>query len=183
VGLVCAATPVSDTAYVAGGDSCAWTDIYSNAVGAVIQPPLTSIAVVKEQDPASPGIGDAVTYRIIVANVGTATVTDRIVVDTISNVIVNETTDQPAGLSVTGPTDVTGGTRYEWSASGPLLMVPGTVWTFTIMGTVGVVCAQTIVTDTAFISAGTACSATSMFTNRVEFTVDAPVLLFTAVKI
>jgi uncharacterized repeat protein (TIGR01451 family) len=96
--------------------------------------------------------------------------------------VFNEATDQPAGFSVTGPTDlVPTGTRYIWSATG-ITFYPGTAYTFTITGQVGSVCAQTVVSNTAMVDASTVCSTTAMTTNLVDFTLDAPTVAITAVK-
>jgi uncharacterized repeat protein (TIGR01451 family) len=173
VGLVCAPTAVSATAFVVAGTECTTTLLYTNAVGFSVQAPVLSVAVLREQVPTAPQIGEPVTYRIMVRNVGTATVTDLTVVDTVSPVIFVAGTEQEPMFPPATVTDVGTGTQYEWSANG-LAMYPGAVYTFTIAGSVGLVCAPTAVSATAFVMAGTECTATLLFTNMTGFQVGAP---------
>jgi uncharacterized repeat protein (TIGR01451 family) len=185
-GAVCADTTVTNTAYVLAADACgAEFSAFTNAAGGIVAAPIETFTVSKEQDPAAPGIGDAVTYRIMVANEGTATATSVIVVDTIFPVITAVTTDAPVGIAAPTVTSVPAvGTRYEWSSFGALAMVPGVTYTFTITGTVGGVCNQTPVSNTAFVSVGTVCTPTTTFeTNMVDFMVDAPTFSATVAKL
>jgi len=176
LGLVCAPTLVSNTAYIVASTVCSTTELFTNAVGGQVQPPVTGITVSKTQTPASPAIGDPVTYQIVVTNVGGATIENLIVVDTVSPVIVGQTTDQPTAFSLVVTPVVPSGTQYEWNASG-LNMMPGTSFTFTITGTVGVVSAATAVSNTAYISAASACSVTTLLSNRTDFLAQVPAAL------
>jgi uncharacterized repeat protein (TIGR01451 family) len=183
VGLVCAATNVSGTAYVIGGAACGETAGYTNAVGHMVQPPVSGMTVVKQQVPAAPGIGAAITYRIVVTNTGSATLTSLTVTDTVSPIVTSPANDQPAAMGAPVITSVAGtGTRYAWSATG-LALVPGTSYTFTVTGTVGTVCAATTVGNTAWVTAGAACGPLSSFyTNATGFAIPAPALGFVVTR-
>ncbi|MEK7766269.1 MAG: hypothetical protein AAB368_08525, partial [bacterium] len=127
------------------------------------------------------GIGDTVTYRIDLTNAGTATITAVDLVDTVSDVLVNVTTDQPAStLSVT-PT--TGGTIYAWSAMN-LTFRPGDSVSFTITGQVRALCQTTTVSNTAYVVLSTACPSSSMIasSNVTSFIVALPAAGLTVVK-
>jgi uncharacterized repeat protein (TIGR01451 family)/fimbrial isopeptide formation D2 family protein len=174
VGPVCGTQTVWNIAYVTAKDGTRTAKEPTNSVYFWENGRTTSIAVSKVQVPPSgasltPGMN--VSYLIVVTNVGTATVSGLSVVDTITPVLVNQATDQPA---LFGPPTVTqgfSGTRYVWSASG-IVMPPRAEYTFTISGTVGMVSTTVSTGNTAFVSAVTACSATSMFTNGEGFTVN-----------
>ncbi|MCH8991754.1 MAG: hypothetical protein IIA44_08420, partial [Acidobacteria bacterium] len=182
VGLVCVETQVSNTAYVAGGTACGnQAEGFTNAVGMLVQAPVTSIAVVKTQVPGAPGTGATVVYQVVVTNVGTATLTDVLVADKIVPEITSVTTAAPGVMGAPVVSQVVSGTRYAWSASG-LSFLPGTSLTFTVTGTIGLVCVETSVTNTAYIEATSACSVTSMVTNVTTFTLPAPPLGITVVK-
>jgi uncharacterized repeat protein (TIGR01451 family) len=181
VGFVCGSTQVSNTAYVRAADVCgASASALTNGVGVEVAGPFTGITMVREQDTTG-GIGEAITYRVIVTNTGSSTLADIIVVDTVSPVVTGPSASGPAGFSVTGPVGVTGGTRYVWSATG-LTILPGTSLTFTVTGTVGSVCGPTSVSNTALVSAGTGCGAVEAAASAVGFVVDASALAIAAVK-
>ena len=185
IGLVCAITRVSNTAYVVATTSCASTAYTTNAVGAQIQPAFTNMSVRKDQIPAAPVDGDAVQYRIIVTNTGSATITNVSVTDTISSVIVNASTAEPSGFGPPSTVSVMGtGTRYVWAAAG-LTFNTGSSYTFTISGKVGLICAATNVSNTAFVTANSLCPNTTavMFTNLTSFTVTPRVTNVSVVKI
>ncbi len=181
---VCATTAVSNSAYVWGSDGCSSADMMTGQVSTTVQPGVPGISVAKTQSPASPTLGNPVSYRIVVSNIGTETITDLRVIDTVSPVIAGAVASQPVGCSLLTPVSVGGGTRYEWVCSATQL-VPSAAFTFTVSGTVGEVCVQTDVSNTAFVIAGTPCglSATmSMSSSAPKFTVTAPILNFTVDK-
>jgi uncharacterized repeat protein (TIGR01451 family) len=129
-------------------------------------------------------MGDPFMYEITVFNSGTATVTNLIVSDTISPVIFSATAYGPTGLPTPSVSQTGSGTLYAWNVTNGFL-VPGASYTYTIAGTVGIVCTQTIVANTAYVSAFAAeCAVTStrMFTNRTEFGLMEPVLTLAVVK-
>jgi uncharacterized repeat protein (TIGR01451 family) len=96
--------------------------------------------------------GRQVTYVIRVTNTGDSTFTSLEVIDTISPVIVNQASAYPAGFSE-AVTNVPGvGTKYVWS-NPSLAMNCGESYTFTLTGDVGVVCADTWVTNEAVATA------------------------------
>lgn len=131
-------------------------------------PFVLAVSAVKTQTPTTPGVGEPVTYTIVVTNTGGATIDNLVVVDTVSPVVMGATTDQPSGFTVVGPIQVAGGTRYEWTGSG-LFMTPGTSFTFTITGTVGSVSAPTTVNNAAWLSASDGCSSIQVMTNVTSF--------------
>ncbi|MEK7766458.1 MAG: fibronectin type III domain-containing protein, partial [bacterium] len=65
--------------------------------------------------PISAGMGSTVTYAITLNNLGSTTLTNLVVSDTISAVVTSSTGMQPAGLSGPAVTSVASGTRYVWS--------------------------------------------------------------------
>src|SRR6185503_8794648 len=64
------------------------------------------------------------------------------------------------------------GTLFLWTVAA---MPPGAVYTFTITGSAGTVCAPTGVTNTAFVTAATACTTTIMQVTSGNFVIAAPV--------
>ncbi len=170
LGLVCGATSVSSTAYVVVASACAQANAIATTGVVTVLPAVTGLQVVKLQTPASPPTGSPVTYRIVVANTGTATITSLTVSDTVSPVVTGVTTDQPAGIGAPVMTGGASATRIHWSGSG-LTFVPGMIWSFTIAGTVGAVGVPTAVSNTAFIVGISDCSATTMQTIPIAFTV------------
>jgi len=114
--------------------------------------PAPSVAPAKLRTPPTPVTGAAVTYRLVVTNAGSATVMDVTMTDTVSPVITGVVADQPSGFIAPVVTQVTGGTRYVWSATG-ISLANGQSLTFTLTGQVGVVCGATTVTNVALITA------------------------------
>ena len=84
----------------------------------ICEDPPPEITVVKTQSPVSPGTGQAVTYQIVVSNVGSATIEVLEIVDTVSPVVTMVTTDQPAVFAPPTVSQVLTGTRYVWSGAG-----------------------------------------------------------------
>jgi len=181
VGVVCADTPMGGSAYVSAGSACGTTEMFTNGASCDVLAAslVTSAVVAKEQAPASPGIGEALTYRIMVTNIGTATISDLVVADTVSPVLTGLTFSQPAGFGPPVITQVAGGTQYTWSRTG-FNMTLGATYTFTVTGKVGVVCADTPVGGTAYVAAGSACTTTEMYTNGTSCVVLAASLMTNA---
>ena len=151
---------------LAAGESKSFTQYMTTNIEAI-----ASQAVIKQQVPDNPGVGEAITYKIIVKNTGSAAVLNMAVTDTVSPVIVNATTSQPAGWSAPVIDSIVGeGTRFIWSNAG-LNMLPGTVYTFTIVGKIGMVCAPTSITNTAFVNASSASSNIKNISNGLGFIV------------
>src|SRR6185436_3080575 len=63
-----------------------------------VNPATDALTVVKIQTPAAPVTAGPVTYKIVVTNTGTSTVTSITVTDTIAAQVTGATTDQPAGF-------------------------------------------------------------------------------------
>lgn len=174
VGYVCAPTAVNNTAMVFGPGRSGTEYVLTPGVGLTAMPPALAITAGKEQFPAAPYIGQAVTYRIVVANTGAATIENLVVVDTVSPMVVGASAAGPPGFSVTGPADVAGGTRYVWSGSG-LALSPGASLTFTVTGTVGVVDVPTFMSNTALVGAASGCAQATVRTDPVGSVVLPPV--------
>ncbi|MEK7474689.1 MAG: kelch repeat-containing protein [Candidatus Coatesbacteria bacterium] len=169
LGVVCAATMVSNTAFVTASWGATTTEMISGVTG-FIAPAATAIAVVKTQS-GGVGIGSPVQYRLDVTNVGSGTITSLLVVDTVAPVLVGATSFEPAGFPTPLVTSVPGtGTRYVWSGAG-LKLGPGKTWSFTISGGIGMVCAPTASGGVSFVSAGGLCSATETVSNAVGGTI------------
>ena len=170
IGEVCSTTNAVNIASAAGNDSCSWVGWVNSAQSSfTVEPYVFDYTVVKEQTPPAPGIGDPFTYRIIVTNVGTATVDQILVVDTVSPVVTSAKADQDSAFGPPVITHVAGGTRYVWSASG-LSMIPGLAYTFTVSGIVGTVAAPLAVSDTAWAAASSSCASIDAFSNPTGFT-------------
>ncbi|MEK7474347.1 MAG: hypothetical protein AAB152_01830, partial [Candidatus Coatesbacteria bacterium] len=181
-GVVCANTAVSNTAFVMAASACASTTWTTNVVGAVIPAPVTGLSVLKTQTPAAPVSGGAVTYRIVVGNTGTMTISCLTVTDTISAVITGATGDQPAAFAAAAVSNMTTGTLFGWSACG-LTLGLGQAFTFTITGTVGTICVNTAVSNTAYALGSGACSTTALATSpSTGFVLAAGVMDFSVVK-
>jgi uncharacterized repeat protein (TIGR01451 family) len=164
VQLVCSDTMVSNTAYAEAGFGSG----LSNAVGATVRAPTRSISVVKNQFPASPAPLTPVTYLIVVANTGEATLNEMIVVDSVSPSVTGITTSQPAFFGAPVITQGATGTLYAWGAAGPFFG-PGTTFTITMTGTAGVVDTPEQVSNTAYATGPTACGRVEAQSNAVGF--------------
>jgi len=183
VGLVCSPTLVGTTTYVVASDGISTVAARSNELGNWVDSPVTGVSVVKTLLPALPETGSAVTYTIVVTNTGTATIEALTVTDTVSPVIAVATTNQPGGWTIPVVTSTMGaGTVFAWSSPGGMTMFPGASYTFEIFGTVGSVCAPATVSNTAYVMAASACTATRMYSNGTDFTLTAPALGFSVVK-
>jgi uncharacterized repeat protein (TIGR01451 family) len=123
--------------------------------GFTLVPPVTSITVTQWHNPVSPVNGGAVTFTIQVVNTGTATLTSLNVADTLSANISYASNDSPAGVNWNGPTSGLVG----WNGTG-LTFSPGQTWTLTITGT-NTSCFAGLVSNTAWITAASVCSATA----------------------
>ncbi|MEK7477675.1 MAG: hypothetical protein AAB152_18815, partial [Candidatus Coatesbacteria bacterium] len=181
VGLICAPTPVSNTAYLVARTACSTTRMASNETDFSIPVPGSAVTVVKTQTGGN-GIGEPVTYQIDITNTGVAPVEDITLVDTVSPVVTGVTTTEPGGFAAPAVVSVAGtGTRYVWSATG-IGLVAGNTLTFTINGTMGLVCADKAVSNTAYVMASNSCAAMPTFSNMVGSVINAPIEGITIVK-
>src|SRR5439155_27389057 len=96
---------------------CVVVSTVSNTTSFPVTPPVTSVVVSKQQTTAG-GSGAAITYRVIVTNNGTATVTNVTVTDTVSTVVTGQATAQPGVFAPPTAVAVAGGFRYVWTAGG-----------------------------------------------------------------
>ncbi|HXH85719.1 MAG TPA: hypothetical protein VNI35_02780, partial [Nitrospira sp.] len=167
IGLLCGTSPISNSAFVTAATACSSTILMTNPTSFSPTPPRFDIEVVKKQVVQGSGIGSSVDYSVVVTNTGEATVTSLVVSDTLSPVLVNVAVEQPSPIGAPIVTNVSGGTRYVWSAAG-LVMGPGASFTFTISGRMGVVCSLTSVSNTAFIAVTNTCgTSATVLTNAV----------------
>jgi len=180
IGVVCARTALSNTAFVIASAAASTTVLATNAVGAVIQPAAAGLAIVKTQMPVSPTPGNPVNYTIVVTNTGAATITDLGLVDTLPALVTSVVLTTPAGFTARPAAQSTSGTVYSWVNSAPFL--PGTNATFQLDGYVGATMLETTVCNTAYVTASTACSATKLASNLTSFTIPGMVLSFSVVK-
>ena len=168
MGVACAPTTVTNTAYVETAAGCSVNRIATNGVAALVTPPVAAISVVARQTPAGPSSGQAVTYRIVVTNLGTATLTALTVTDTVSPAVTGAAGSQPAGWAPAAITEAAPtGTVFAWSNSS-LTFGPQASLTFTITGTVGT-CYPGVVSNTPFVTAGNSCSMTAQTGNVTAF--------------
>src|SRR6185503_16601920 len=94
-GVVCLPTAISNTAFAVASAFCGQQAVLSNPVGSDIQPPPAAGLVASEIQIGGGGTGSPLRYLLIVTNTGSVTVTDLTVTDTVSAVLVSQTTDQP----------------------------------------------------------------------------------------
>ncbi|MEK7477092.1 MAG: hypothetical protein AAB152_15815, partial [Candidatus Coatesbacteria bacterium] len=183
LGVVCGAPKgVSNTAYVTARDvvNCAEVRAFANMVGSVVAPPVDGITIVKTQIPASPVTGGPVTYQFLVTNTGASTVTDLVVVDSVSPVITAVTQTTPAGFAAQPVAQSVSGTIYSWVNAAPFL--PGTSATFQLDGTVGAVCFETAVSNTGYVAANTTCATLRVASNVKGFVLTAPTMSIAVAK-
>src|SRR5678809_1183483 len=180
MGLVCAPQTVDNTAVVNGGTVCQQVAVQSNTVTSTVNPPVYAYTVAKVQTPANPAIGAPVNYTITVVNTGTGTIDNLVLSDTVSAVITGQVTGTPAGFTLGAIGNTASGTRYDWTNAGAFN--PGTTAVFTVDGFVGAVCAGVTVSNTAMVTAVTACGTSSQKAVASGFTLAAPVVAFTVVK-
>jgi len=184
VGLVGVATSAGNTAFVVGSTPCTTTVLCTPGVGFLVPaytPPVVAISAVKKLVPANPTIGGPATWQIVVTNTGSDTVTALTVVDTVSPLLVNVTTSQPAAMGLPTLAAVPGGTRYEWSQTG-LSVSPGKSLTFTITGNVAPVCAPTVLSNTAFVVAAGCCATAEVLSNAAGALIQPALFSFTVLK-
>ncbi|MEK7767628.1 MAG: hypothetical protein AAB368_15465, partial [bacterium] len=117
VSMVCPGATVDNLATATAAGACgAGSSVVSNQVSFGIAPvPAIGFTVAKTQAPASPAPGDQVTYRIVVANTGAGTLSDVVVTDTISPVVVSATTSAPAVFGVPLVAQAASGTLFTWA--------------------------------------------------------------------
>src|SRR6185295_11954128 len=155
VGLVCAATTVSNTALVSAVTACTATSQMAVASGFTVAAPVLSYTVVKTQTGGA-GVGEPIHYDIVITNTGGATIDNLTLTDTVSGVVTGVVTTPAAGFGAAAVASIAGtGTRYVWSVGSGLNFTPGSVLTFQVDGTIGLVCAATPVNNTAMANGGT----------------------------
>lgn len=183
IGLPCQTTTVMNEAVVTAGSACGATSSQATASTFVVTPPVASVSVLKTQTPASPTIGDVVTYRLVVTNTGQATLDSLTVTDTISPLLVGVATRQPPAFRPRSIVSVPAGPLVVWDENRPLGMSPGTTYTFTVTGAVSLVCAspQTVVNEATAI-APAACGVTAFTSAPTSFTVTPPVTALAVTK-
>jgi len=180
-GSVCTPTPVGNTVLVRADFPVGGATMFTaGAPGFTLLPPVTAVSLALSQTPGTPAIGDAVSYRIVATNTGTATLAALTVTDTVPTLLGGATGDQPAPFGPPLLISVPGGTRFEWSAAG-LSMPPGAALTFTVTGRIAAVCAATTVSDTAWAAAASACGATTGVSSAAACLVQPAVFGVTAV--
>ena len=96
---------------------------------------LPDLSVAKNQTPANPDLGQPVTYRIVAANSGSATIGSFIVVDTVPPLVAVTEVEYPTHFPPPVVMPSPEGTVYAWGG-GNIELPPRTVYTFTITGTV-----------------------------------------------
>jgi len=169
VAPTCFPAHVSNTAFVNASGAVTSGHVLSNPVGFTQAPPTTAITAVMRLTPAAPLIGSPMTYAIDVTNTGGATLSDFIVVDTISPLVMPPfTTDEPAAVGAPVITSVASGTRFVWS-SASINFTPTQVLTLTITGICGSTGVPSAVSNTAYAYADGACAAIGVFTNNAVF--------------
>ncbi|MEK7766565.1 MAG: hypothetical protein AAB368_10025, partial [bacterium] len=146
---VCAATFVSNTAYVTLSSACPSS---SQTVGAAatnftVVPPTTTVAVTKSHS-ATTLPGQTVTYRLIVTNTGSATLTSLTVSDTLSALVAFAGESNSAGL-----VHASAGSVHGWA--GAVVLAPQGSVTVTVDAVVG--CGAGTVNNVGFAAAASAC--------------------------
>ncbi|MEK7474566.1 MAG: hypothetical protein AAB152_02925 [Candidatus Coatesbacteria bacterium] len=140
------------------------------------------LTVVKTQTPVAPGIGELVTYRVVVTNTGTGMLTNLTLTDTLSPVVVSASASEPSGWPTPAVTQAAAGTLFSWSNGAPGL-APGMALTFTITGRMGLVCANTQVSNTAFATGSDGCGGVAVAVrSAVGSIVAPPTMSLTVVK-
>jgi len=183
IGVVCASKAVSNTAFVIASISCAEVNGFSNGVGSVVQRAPFGLSMVKTQTPVSGSTmhpGSPITYQIVVTNTGSETITSIVVTDTLPGLISVLSQPSPAGFTAQPRAYTASGTIYSWINTGPF--APGAVATFQLGGAEGGTCATTVVSNTAFVTANAACSATSVVSNETNFAMTPPTTSFDVFK-
>ncbi|MEK7765144.1 MAG: hypothetical protein AAB368_02800, partial [bacterium] len=126
-GTVCAATDVSNTAWVSGGFACQTSVQQTGAVGFTIAPAGVGPIILSQiRTPAAPSGEEPVQYRILVTNAGSATLAGIEITDTLSSAYTFMSQSATGGLVWNG---FTAGV-LAWSRS-DIGLVPGetaTVW-------------------------------------------------------
>ncbi|MEK7764835.1 MAG: kelch repeat-containing protein, partial [bacterium] len=118
-GIVCTPTNVNNEGYVVAEGGCVTYSGVTNQTSFMLMSPVPMFTADKTQSPASPVIGQSVTYRIQVQNTGTATITSLTVVDTVPFPVTGIVAERPTGMGMPVVADVPGtGTRYVWTLGG-----------------------------------------------------------------
>ncbi|MEK7768077.1 MAG: kelch repeat-containing protein, partial [bacterium] len=158
VGAVCGATAVSNTGWVSAASACASQSTFTNATGFTVSPLAVAFTVSKTMSPSNPAVGQTVTFRLVMANTGGATLQSVIGTDTLPPYLVNVTTAGPTVPVVTPATP--SGSLYTWVGQN-INMGPGQSFTITVTGQIGVVCADQVLNNAAYVTMAAACVGTS----------------------
>jgi len=146
----CYAGWISNTAWVYATSLCGNTQAKALDNGYSLSAPGPAIAVVKTQTPAAPENGGPVTYSIWVTNTGVVTLTNLLVVDTLTNIVAYSSQSSSPALAWNGNSSGI----IAWS--GALALAPGATATLTIAGTANL-CHTGDVSNTAWAYATAAC--------------------------
>jgi len=145
----CHLGPVSNTAWVYGGNACGTAEAVSNRGFTLSTPAVPSILVSKMFTPAKPANDGPVSYRIVVANTGAGTVTQVLITDTLPPEVSYLSEAHPAGLAFTNSAPL-----FSWS--GAVSIGPGRSLTVTVTGRAAQ-CYTGPVSNTAWAQATTLC--------------------------
>ncbi|MEK7767259.1 MAG: PQQ-binding-like beta-propeller repeat protein [bacterium] len=167
-GLVCAPIVSCGAALVRGADPCSATTLPTNDPGRSVLPHVLAFDTTKQFLPSPPGQGSPLTYRIVVTNAGTATLTRVDVTDTVFAGLVERATSQPAEFAVPVQQFIPGGFRYAWSASS-LSFRPGNRYTFTLTGRIAEPCAGVSADNRAATFVTSACATAHGVTPPASF--------------
>jgi len=148
----CYVGPVSNTAWAYGVNGCATAERTTAAFFDLTAPAVTPITVAKTYSPANPVSGGPVSFRIVVTNAGTGTVTSLAIVDTLQAEVAYGSEQHPAGLNFTSAGGV-----LAWNGAA-LALGPGRALTVTVSGT-NLSCYTGLVSNTAWAGAGSLCGA------------------------
>ncbi len=123
------------------------------------------------QAPAVPVAGGNVTYLLVVANTGTASIPNLTVVDTVPPPLTSLSVYTPPGFAPPlSATVAGGGTRITWTSTAAGLDL-GTTLSFTITGSIPTVCPLTVVTNRfRAIGLDVCLSQSSTYSQQAQFT-------------
>lgn len=136
-------------------------------------PPPVVIDVGSRSTPASPQSGEPIRHEIFIRNAGFIGITRLSIVDTMPAPIVITGTDQPAPFTL-AVASITGGTRFEWTATGTGLLPPGAVMTFTLTGYAPSMCTSDVVAPVTTATAANGFNTASVTVTGPPFTLQSP---------
>lgn len=173
-GRVCTPTTVRAAAVAASGSIC--TTVAAAAVSGlwIANPAPELLTISATSSPPVPQSIGRVTYRIVVANSGTTTLTGLTLTQTAPPVLVAPVVDQPAGYPALPPAFVPEGVWLGWTGAGPV--PPGTVLTFTVTGQVAETCASTMAVSALAAAAAGDCGTVATAIGGPAFAIFPPAL-------